>query len=386
MKKTKKSIIFAEFHPWSSPLKVGGHRYAEQFAKDGWQVMWLANFLNLNRVIRRSEYDLMYLQNWKRGSVLVSNNVHTYTPFCYLPYIDFPILSSVFVARNSLRCCLPQLKSALKHPEFDSVDVLWVSQPRMYSLVNIVDHQVLVYRMFDDVQHFQGEPDSIQKVERLLCEQADVVFATSQPLVRKAERWSDRVVYLPNGADVERFCKSNPSEPEDLKEIPYPRILYVGAIAYWFDFELILHAARKRPNWSFVLVGPCGVEDRKDQLKELPNVYFLGQRDPGMVPAYMRYADIGLIPFKVNPLTHSVSPIKLFEYSMAGLPVVASHLREVKGYNSPTLFYADVREFLGAVEKGLSMQDDLRSRFIEFGLANSWKARYRIICDTLSTI
>ncbi len=383
-----RSIVFAEFHPWETPLKVGGHRYAEQFANDHWQVLWLANFLNVNRIIRRNEYDRIYLQNWRRGVAQVAEHIYTYTPFSLLPYINMPVLSSLPIARRSLRWCWPALPDLLRKIRFPAVDVLWISQPRLYSLVHVVEHQVLAYRMFDDVQHFKGEPGSIQTVERQLCEQADVVFATSRLLVEKARRWSSNVVYLPNGADVERFTEIVAPEPADLAAIPHPRLLYVGAISYWFDFELIAAAARARPDWSFVLIGPVAHAEgpREHRFENLPNVYLLGQRHPHDVPAYMHNADIGLIPFQATDLTHSVSPIKLFEYSSAGLPVVAPALHEMQAYVSPTLFYTDRDGFIGAVETGLHNHDALAPQFVAFGLANSWHNRYRTVLDTLSAL
>ena len=50
------------------------------------------------------------------------------------------------------------------------------------------------------------------------------------------------MVDLPNGADVVSFLDQAPC-PIDMRNIPSPRLLYVGAIAEWFDFELILEAA-----------------------------------------------------------------------------------------------------------------------------------------------
>jgi len=335
----KGSIVFAEFHPWNSTLKVGGHHYAERFAQDGWRVLWLANFLNWNRLIRRSEYDRLYLQAWRSGVAPVAKNVYTYTPLSYIPYIDLPVLSSLAVARSSLRWCWPSLKRELEG----------------------------------------------NQVEEWLCREANVVFATSRHLVDKANQWNRNVVYLPNGADVERFQNPNLTLPTELTSIPEPRLLYVGAIAEWFDFDIVSKAARIKPEWSFILIGPWSaqIQHHRSRLEEIPNVYCLGPRKADAVPGYMKYADIGLIPFQVNELTHSVSPIKLFEYSAAGMPVIAPRLREIQGYEAPILYYDDLPQFIEAIETGLISRDELTERFMEFGLNNSWEFRYRTICERL---
>lgn len=377
--------MFAEFHPWQSPLKVGGHHYAEHFAEDGWRVLWLANFLNLNRLIRQGAYDKLYLQSWKNGICEVRTNIFTYTAFPLIPYLDMPVLSSLSVARNSLKWCIPSLKHQLSSANFLPLDVLWISQPRMYSLVQAIPHRKLVYRMFDDVRHFAGEPTSITKVEEWLCREADVVFATSKHLVTKASQFSSNVIYLPNGADVNLF-HSPALMPEEFENIPHPRLVYVGAIAEWFDFDFLFEIAALRPDWSFVLVGPLGSlsVQYKERFSQYKNIHYLGPKPPNQIPGFMQHSDLGIIPFQLTDLTHSVSPIKLFEYCAAGLPTLAPKMKEIEGYNIPILFYSDGPEFIRKVEEGLRMRADFSGKIADFIMSNSWTARYLTIKDALS--
>ena len=61
-------------------------------------------------------------------------------------------------------------------------------------------------------------------------------------------------------------------------------------------------------------------------LEAEPNVHLLGARTYDELPAVLRGADAGLIPYSINELTSSIFPMKVYEYLAAGLPVVATPL------------------------------------------------------------
>jgi glycosyltransferase involved in cell wall biosynthesis len=121
------------------------------------------------------------------------------------------------------------------------------------------------------------------------------------------------------------------SEPDTaLAGLPAPRIVFTGAIvATKLDVPLLTALAHSRPEWSFALVGPVGPGDPRTDvsaLRELLNVHLLGPRAYMQLPAVLRAADAGLIPYARNPITESVFPMKVYEYLAAGLPVVATPL------------------------------------------------------------
>jgi len=69
-------------------------------------------------------------------------------------------------------------------------------------------------------------------------------------------------------------------------DIKHPVIGYYGAIADWFDVELLSEAARKRPQYTFVVLG--GIFDVDvSSLSALPNVHLLGQQPYETMPKYL---------------------------------------------------------------------------------------------------
>jgi glycosyltransferase involved in cell wall biosynthesis len=364
-------------------IQVGGHKYARGFLHAGWQVFWLANFLNVNRLLRRREDDRLYAEGWRSGVVSPAHGLYTYTPFTLLPYIKLRGLDSRYVADRSLRYTWPGLSPVLRRAGFGKVDVLWITHPRLASILDLVEHDLLVYRMADDVAQFGQEPRTITEVEQAICRRADIVFCTAHSLLEKARRWGANATYLSNGVDFDLFNGDQAAEPADLAHIPRPRLLYVGAISDWLDVDLLLAAAQRRRDLSFILVGPItgsgGIVGSLERLGREPNVYVLGSKPFSQVPAYMRFGDIGLIPFRVNPLTHGVNPIKLFEYSACGLPVVTADLHETRRLGSPALIYQSLDMFFDCVELALAGRVALREQGISFARRNSWQSRFELV-------
>ena len=54
----------------------------------------------------------------------------------------------------------------------------------------------------------------------------------------------------------------------------------------------------------------------------------LGRRPYGTIPSILSALDAGLIPFRLGPEGSNASPIKLYEYLAAGLPVLATPIPE----------------------------------------------------------
>ncbi len=373
-------ILMAEYQPWQHRIEDGEHKYARFFLEDGHQVFWLANFVNLNRLMRKREDDLAYIELWRQGVQEPVQGLKTFTPLAWMPYVRGPVFESEWVGLHFMRYTQPSLQKVLKHYGFDDVDLLWIGNQRLYSVAPLVKYRRMVYRMKDDVEEYGSEPRSIGRIEQRMCQQADIVFYTANRLMTKAQRYAQRTQYLPNGVDFEFFREPNLEIPADLEQIPSPRLVYVGQISHWFDFESVLAAAKTFHNYSFVLIGPVNLDKYgqvfMQQLRELPNVHVLGSRPFAQVRAYLRYSQVGLIPFLKNSLTHAISPIKLFEYCAAGLPVVSTRLEETERLGSPALLYDTLDDFITCIQRSLDQLEVLGRAGIEFGQANTWRQRY----------
>ena len=158
----------------------------------------------------------------------------------------------------------------------------------------------------------------------------------------------------------------------------------MGALNERFDFDTVNTATAAMPEVSFVFIGPG---DRIDQqLVARENVHVLGWRHFDDLPAYMRHADVGLIPFDSQgqaKLVNGVHPLKLTEYLASGLPVVARRWPELEQIASPALLYDDVAGFLAALRIALREPPDVDVGR-EFAHQADWSSRGDLLLGAIA--
>lgn len=229
------------------------------------------------------------------------------------------------------------LRRVLRTQGREKFDVTLVSHPYFNFAVPVAPSNVLVYDCNDPCEEFYADDDEtrrrwILKHETELLQKADVVFATAKRLLKKCKALNSNVYLATNGVPSS-FFQTDQRVPHDIAAIKPPIVGYVGTIADWLDFDLLRSLALKNSDLSFVFIGRILLTNTKlaafKALKALKNVFFLEQKRHDEIPAYINQFSVGLIPFKVNPLTQSVNPVKLFEYLAVGVPVVSSPLDEV---------------------------------------------------------
>jgi glycosyltransferase involved in cell wall biosynthesis len=233
--------------------------------------------------------------------------------------------------------------------------VLIAGLPHAADVLARVPSSLVVYHCADDYAHVRGFPDTLPALEADLCRRADLVVTTSETLCQTRARFNPNTYWIPNGADVEHFATPALASPE-LADIPRPIVGFVGGLSEWVDLELVAQLARQRPLWTFVLVGPIGVDTAPVQ--PLANVRLLGSRPYADLPAYLAAMDVGLIPFKRNEVTYHADPIKAYEYLAAGLPVVATDMPALRRMGHVLALAASPDEVLSRIAAALDAGRD----------------------------
>ncbi len=239
-----------------------------------------------------------------------------------------------------------------------------------------------VYDWIDDLSVFPYDRALLEKNHDRALSEATVVAAVARRLHEEAlERRSD-ALYLPNGVEYERFAAAAAPPRFDRDLEPFlsagrPIAGYYGALAEWFDYDLLDAAARLRPDWSFLLIGP--MYDQSLQGKAMlkrENVRWIGPRDYHLLPGYLALFDVATIPFQINAITTATSPLKLYEYFAGGKPVVTTPMPECAAYPE-VVIAADAQAFAAALDPARERGRDpaFRERLRELGRENSWDAR-----------
>jgi len=222
----------------------------------------------------------------------------------------------------------------------------------------------------DDVSIYEasGSNDKLAREGReyhqKLLKRADIVLASSRLLVDQVRQERPDVIYLPNGVDIEHFQSKQHKALPNFKKNGRPTIGYHGAVASWFDGNLIAKAAQLRPNYQFVIVGPVSDATVESQLRSQPNIQLLGTIPYEDIPAYVDLFDVGIMPFVLSKLTHAVRPLKILEYLSMSKPVVSTPIKEILDWPG-VLFATDSQSFAEmldiAIEKGLEDQDSVKT-------------------------
>ncbi len=260
--------------------------------------------------------------------------------------------------------------------------ILWGYVPQAEALIDAIEPSLIVYHCVDDFGAYKGiDTKSVRTMEERFAAQADLVIASSPTLARRMRELSGNVLEAPNVADTALFSsalEAGPVDPE-LAALREPRIVFTGAItATKLDFGLLRGLARLRADWTLALVGPVGVGDPGTDvsgLAGLPNVHLLGSRRYAELPAVLRGAAAGLIPYLRNEYTASVFPMKVYEYLAAGLPVVSTPLPALEGVTG-IAFGTDAAETGARLDELIAADSPgRRAERARLAAGHSWDAR-----------
>jgi glycosyltransferase involved in cell wall biosynthesis len=219
---------------------------------------------------------------------------------------------------------------------------------------------------------------------------AGVTLSSSQTLVPALPPSPARTVVLPNAGDPQHFRPEGPTAPE-LDATPRPILGFIGtASRRALDLDLLDGIARRRPDWSLVIVGRYERTVRS-RLAVHGNVKFLGERPYDSLPAFVRAFDVCTIPYRVGGTIDYVLPKKLFEYLAVGRPVVATPLPELHGFDPHVRLAATADDFVHAVELSLSEgagngHDPAARARRAVALENSWEDRGRTVRQAVADL
>jgi glycosyltransferase involved in cell wall biosynthesis len=193
---------------------------------------------------------------------------------------------------------------------------------------------------------------------------------------------ADKIVVAHDGVDLSSFV--NPQSKEQARArlgLPLDaRIaLYVGRLDGWKGTDTLFEASKSLSEAHIVAIGgePAQVEALRTKY---PKVVFLGYRPYKELADNLAAADVLVLPntAKEKVSAYFTSPLKLFGYMAAGLPIVASNLpsiREILDEQTAVLVHPDEPH---ALAEGIEMalrHPELGERAKEKVKEYTWNAR-----------
>lgn len=245
-----------------------------------------------------------------------------------------------------------------------------------------------VYDWIDEIEVFPFDRRFLTENHERALREATLVVSVARRLHDRALAARPDALYLPNGVEYDHFAGESiplPDDPDiDTSWLSGKPIAgYYGALAEWFDYDLLDAVARLRADWNFLLIGPpCdnSLQDRGRSMLARSNIRWIGERDYRKLPGYLRLFDVAMIPFAVNDITLATSPLKLYEYFAGGKPVVATAMPECQAF-AEVHIVRDAREFSLALDVAKAQGGDpqFRQRLRNLGRTNSWTSRVKLV-------
>lgn len=210
-----------------------------------------------------------------------------------------------------------------------------VASLRAIGLANLQGWKT-VYEVRDDLEAMRSmgfakfyDPS----IELAICRLVDKIIVVSEPIAQKFRAWGihhSKITVIPNGvleSELRQFLAPKVESRE--KKAVYFGHLFPGR----FDYSQIQQLARSFPGYEFRLYGP-GYDPKNGVFPD--NVSLMGQVTAGEFFEAEANAEIGLLPFRANAMTFSLSPLKLAQYYALGFKIVSSDIFQIR--RAPLVF------------------------------------------------
>ena len=228
---------------------------------------------------------------------------------------------------------------------FRRVDVVFAMSPPLTLgptgwLVGLVRRAPLVFNIqdvFPDAAVRTGaitDPRIIRAaelLERFAYQRADAVTVLSEDLRRNvaakmASSRRDRVHVIANfvDTDVIRPLDRRTHYRAELGIGDEPVVLYAGNVGFSQSLDLVVDAARRCPDITFVINGDGAARaELRADAADVPNIRFAGYQPVERLPEVLASGDVHVVPLRRGLGDVSV-PSKTYSSLAAGRPVVAS--------------------------------------------------------------
>jgi glycosyltransferase involved in cell wall biosynthesis len=217
--------------------------------------------------------------------------------------------------------------------------------------------------------------DLYEESYRRIDERKAAIFAVSAEL---ADRMSTRATVVPNGVIADVWRPRYPAPPR-IDQLRRPRAIYTGTIDGRLERRLVETTASKVG--SLIMMGHPGDAEVVQWLRTIDNVHVFGTVGQRELAATVQACDVGIIPHRDQAGIRAMSPLKLYEYLAAGLPVVSVDLPPIHGVDDDRVHISSREDWAEGLSRGCAMgqaDEDRRLRFID---EISWQRRMRPVVD-----
>jgi teichuronic acid biosynthesis glycosyltransferase TuaH len=375
-----RDIVLFSFQPWNSGIAFNFQDMAFELARYN-RVLFVDRARDRNSILK-AIFSVKKVVTESRGKPeLIQDNFWILYPKSMLEsgnWLPSYKLFDFFNKTNNKRLAI-EIKKAIRNLDFNNC--LLINDNDFFrglyqkSLLPVRDYIFYIRDFLTSQPYFKKYGP---RCEMEMIQKADLVVANSNWLAEYAGQWNPNSFNIGQGSNLEAFIKDNQSEPLDMKLIPRPITGYCGAISSMrLDESLLLHIASSLPEMSLVLVGPVDSQFAKSELRNKPNVFFLGMKTPDQVAAYVHHFTVCINPQLVNPLTIGNYPRKIDEYLASGKPVVATATPAMEMFREYTELCNSKEDFVLNITRMINdpalNTEKSKNKGREFALSHDWE-------------
>lgn len=235
--------------------------------------------------------------------------------------------------------------------------ITWCFDLKRFSVSRKLKQDLLIFDAIDNLlEHdsYKKEKKFLEKKYIEVSENADLIFTVSEDLKYNMFKNQSNVHYFPNGINPNLYTEVLSEIPSDLPKNGKPIISYVGVMQERVDKELLINLINEKKEFNFVFIGPVLTPKYFKEFERYPNVYFLGAKKHNLIPSYLYWSDVCIIPHKINKFTKSMNPLKIYEYLAAGKEVVTTSVPPADVFSHIVHIANNSIEFGEMIEKALS--------------------------------
>ena len=278
-----------------------------------------------------------------------------YSPGPWLPRLGRPAWLGRCTSRQRLRRAHRRLVA-----RGCSQIVLYLWRPEFAQAIAQIPHQLSCYHL-DDEYSFSPLDVGLDPKEVQLIQSVGQVFIHSPAMMGKKGKLNSNTEFVPNGVDYEHYATPAP-EPAELRDIPHPRIGYIGNLKKMLNWPLMLELSGRHPEWAFVFVGEVAphpeIQGVLEELFRRRNVHWLAAKPSRELAPYGQHCDVLIMPYRLDDYTKYIYPLKLHEYLASGLPVVGAHVPAIETFEGTVLLANDSDEWSSAIQSALSPDEN----------------------------
>lgn len=359
----KPKILFHRYTPWKDHIRCSTNVFAEKALLNGHKVFYLEKLVHPFRIIK----GVFPTKKGYKSEALFCR------PFTWVPFMKSGLFSQPFFSSLTYRLISPYYKSIIRNFQ---PDIIWTVPPGSSSLRNIYPKAKLVIQVVDYYPAFLG--DKIKQVEKKDYEAADHIFtignSMTKYLVEDLHISKAKITTLGQGVDFERYQKKY-EKPAEIQKLKGDIFIYVGLLSK-LDEEYISYivSVLKERNASLLCIGP-EVPDWLLKFNTNERVIITNSKPSEQIPAYLQYADYGLMLYDQNKqdIYKGQHPLKLYEYAACGLKIISTPHDEFITLEPPCNIVNSISDLEYLIKNPNSFLHS-KKQVVEFASKYSWKS------------